>query len=267
MLWGHAQENKIVLWRELGKHYRRSDIWPRSWRVKWNFQEKDRELSSPGFSRAALRRKKAVKMGNQNTLARGLWEVGSHEGNVQCVGRKRKEEASRRGGKEWEELQDMLLFDGLDQYLLFSKKKNLLSCLRDAPFCDKTIQSPSRPRVGEWILWRGWKQVTDQDTWGPRRWSVMFSFFDLSSSDEDVCYINNYLLLWVILVSFFFQFKKLPISGWKMGLIVQGLWMARGSVEAGGRPLGGSATPRGTQERTWCTRGAFQRSLWWRRSD
>lgn len=60
-------------------------------------KKEDRELSPPGFSRAAPRRKRAVKMGNQNPLARGLWEVGSHEGSVQRVGRRRKEgEASRR---------------------------------------------------------------------------------------------------------------------------------------------------------------------------
>lgn len=45
----------------------------------WNgvFEKKSRELSPPGFSRAAPRRKRAVKVGNQNPRARGLWEVGS----------------------------------------------------------------------------------------------------------------------------------------------------------------------------------------------
>lgn len=129
------------------------------------------------------------------------------------------------------------------------RKKNLLLCLRDAHFNDKTLKSLKDDitmHVGEWRLCEGWGQMMGQRTWGSLQLvSSNVLFPDLSNSYESVCCISNSLSCSLLLVMLVFMFilpsKKSPISGLKMGLISQSLWGDGGSVNVGGKPPGGSA--------------------------
>lgn len=214
-----TQQKVKWVWRGSSDSVPRSDIWPKSWRVKWSFPKVKEETSMKNkIENCPLQdlrgllpsRKNAVKTGNQQTEARWLWEVRNHRAAYSVCARKQKGRRKQLVG-EWGEGRNER--GALRHFAAWwlgstpappSKRKGCYCALRTRTSVIKRYKVTeggdhcTSGRAG--TLGGRWGAVMGQRTWSSLGLVSNVLFPDLSSSDKGVCCINNSLSCLLLLL-------------------------------------------------------------------
>lgn len=161
--------------------------------------EGDTELYSPGFSKAAPKRKKGSLNGKPENTSQWLWEVGRQKGSLEFASRSRKEETSmqKRQSREKEE-EDRRAFYCPNKHPSHPQREKSAVGSREAHFSNES-------RQGYWRMWFLYKRggscgcsgrTRGRGAVGQVRASGAVGrvlFLDRDNSNKDVCQINNAL--------------------------------------------------------------------------